>query len=145
LEFHCTPASLKVNPWEALDEMAGIFKEIEIEGQPATALFDTGATYTYVRSSLIPDVPATSVDPPVRVVLGGKAIEIRELCFVTGKIEGLGFIGDAVPVDDLGRANGHKLDVIIGALTMERWEIRLDPKNGELDLEGLRRREFIEY
>jgi hypothetical protein len=28
---------------------------------------------------------------------------------------------------------------------MERWEIRLDPKTGALDLEGLRRREFTEY
>jgi len=37
------------------------------------------------------------------------------------------------------------LDVIIGALTMERWEIRLDPQTGTLDLEGLRRREFTEF
>ena len=29
--------------------MARIVKAIEIEGQPAVALFDTGAVYTYVR------------------------------------------------------------------------------------------------
>ena len=29
--------------------------------------------------------------------------------------------------------------------TMERWEIKLDPKAGGLDLEGLRRREFTEF
>jgi hypothetical protein len=28
---------------------------------------------------------------------------------------------------------------------MEQWEIRLDPRTGELDLEGLRRREFTEF
>jgi hypothetical protein len=28
---------------------------------------------------------------------------------------------------------------------MEKWEIRLDPKKQELDLEGLRRREFTEF
>ncbi|MFQ6093499.1 MAG: hypothetical protein ACE5OR_12655 [bacterium] len=28
---------------------------------------------------------------------------------------------------------------------MEGWEIKLDPKTGELDLTGLRRREFIEH
>ena len=64
---------------------------------------------------------------------------------VEGKIEGLDFFADAIPVDDLGRADGHALDALIGAITMERWEIKLDPKSGQLDLEGLRRREFTEY
>lgn len=61
------------------------------------------------------------------------------------RIESLAFDTDAVPVRELGRADGHELDVIIGALTMERWEIRLDPQTGTLDLEGLRRREFTEF
>jgi len=109
------------------------------------ALFDTGAVYTYVRSSLVQNVPRMSLTQPVRVVLGGQGIEIRELCLFNGQIEGLNFSGDAVPVDDLGRVDGHELDAIIGALNMERWEIRLDPKSGTLDLEGLRRRELTEY
>jgi hypothetical protein len=83
--------------------------------------------------------------PPARVALGGKDIEIRELRFIQGKIEGLDFLADAVPLEDVGVADGHELDAIIGALTMERWEIRLDPKTGQLDLEGLRRREFTEF
>jgi len=32
--------------------MARTITTIEIEGQPALALFDTGALYTYVRSAL---------------------------------------------------------------------------------------------
>jgi len=28
---------------------------------------------------------------------------------------------------------------------MEKWEIRIDPKKQEVDLEGLRRREFTEF
>ncbi len=55
------------------------------------------------------------------------------------------FFTDAVPIDKLGRAHGHQLDALIGSLTMERWEIKLDPKAGVLDLEGLRRREFTEF
>jgi len=125
--------------------MARIIKTIEIEGQPAEALFDTGATYTYIRASLVANVPRKLVTQPVRVVLEGQNIEIRELCLFGGQIEGLDFFGDAVPVEDLGRADGHELDAIIGALTMERWEMRLDPKSGTLDLEGLRRRELTEY
>jgi hypothetical protein len=79
------------------------------------------------------------------VALGGKDIDIRELCLIEGKIEGLDFFTDAIPIDDIGLANGHELDALIGARTMEQWEIRLDPRTGELDLEGLRRREFTEF
>ena len=125
--------------------MGRIFKEIEIEGQPAMALFDSGATYTYVRSPLVSNAPRKSVARPVHVLLGGKDVEIRELCIVDGKIEGLDLFTDAVPLDEIGQADGHKLDAIIGATTMEHWEIKLDPKNLELDLEGLRRREFTEF
>jgi hypothetical protein len=125
--------------------MARIIKEIEIEGQRAVALFDTGAMYTYVREGLVKQTPRHPVVPPVRVMLGGQSLEIREQCFMNGKIDGLDFSTDTVPVADLGRADGHLLDAIIGARTLEQWEIKLDPKTGTLDLEGLRRREFTEY
>lgn len=125
--------------------MARIIKTIEIEGQPAVALFDTGAVFTYVREHLLTAVLRKPVTEPFRVGLGGKSFEVRELCLIGGRIEGLAFDTDAVPVADLGRADGHELDILIGALAMERWEIRLDPKSGALDLEGLRRREFIEF
>jgi len=125
--------------------MPRIIKSIEIEGHPATALFDSGATFTYIRSPLVAAAPRRSEPRPTHVVLGGQDIEIREFCLFQGRIEGLDFSGDAVPVDSIGRADGHELDAVIGALTMERWEIKLDPKARSLDLEGLRRREFTEY
>ncbi|MBM4045155.1 MAG: hypothetical protein FJ279_08575 [Planctomycetes bacterium] len=125
--------------------MSRIIKKIEIEGQPAWALFDTGAVYTYVRASLVQRSPGRPVSKPVRVALGGREIEIRELRLTEGKIEGLDFVAPSVPVTVLGRADGRELDAIVGSLTMEQWEIRLDPKAGTLDLEGLRRRELIEY
>ena len=81
----------------------------------------------------------------MRVVLGGQIIQIREQCLMNGKIEGLDFFADAVPVADLGRADGHALDAVIGATTLERWQIKIDPKTGTLELEGLRRPEFTEY
>jgi len=125
--------------------MARIIKTIEIEGQPAVALFDTGAVYTYVRSALVRGATGRVVARPARVALGGKDIEIRELRLIEGRIEGLDFFADAVPVDELGQADGYPLDAIVGAPTMEQWEIRLDPRTATLDLEGLRRREFTEY
>ena len=125
--------------------MARIIKTIEIEGQQAVALFDTGALYTYVRSNFVTKAPRSAVTRSVRVVLGGQTIEITNLCLFNGKIEGLDFFTDAVPVAELGAADGHNLDAVIGARTMEQWEIRLDPRIGALDLEGLKRREFTEF
>jgi hypothetical protein len=91
------------------------------------------------------DVPKRTVTKPYTVALGGKEIQVKELCVALGKIEGLEFDAEAVPLENIGRADGRELDAIIGALTMEKWEIRLDPKKQEIDLEGLRRREFTEF
>ena len=125
--------------------MARIIREIQIEGKPGIALFDTGSMHTYIRSQFLVDVPKRSITKPHRVALGGNQIEVRELCVALGEIEGLEFDAEAVPMDEIGRADGHELDAIIGALTMEKWEIKLDPRKQQLDLEGLRRREFTQF
>lgn len=125
--------------------MSRIIKQIEIEGQPAMALFDTGATLSYIRKELIAGVPKRTLRRPYRIGLGGETIEVREVCVAIGEIEGLELDIEAAPVEDLGRTDGHDLGAVIGALVMEKWEIRLDPKTGTLDLAGLRRREFTEF
>jgi len=114
--------------------MARIVKNIEVEGRQAVVLFDTGAILTYVREAFLSSAPRKPATEPSRVALGERSIKVRELCLVGGRIEGLAFDTDAAPVQELGRADGHKLDVIIGALTMERWEIKLDPRAGRLTL-----------
>ncbi len=130
-----------------LRSMARVIKTIEIEGQPAKALFDTGAFHTYVLRSYVERLPnrLVSVTAPYEVSLGGETFEVREQALINGKIEGLGFDTIVVPVEALGKANGHDLDAIIGAITMEAWEITVNPKDGTLGLEGLKRREFTEY
>lgn len=128
-----------------MSSMARVIKTIEIEGQPVKALFDTGAFHSYVLRQYLEDVPMRAVAKPYEVALGGETIEIHERALVNGKIEGLDFDTSVVPVDSLGKANGHDLDAIIGAITMEAWEITVDPRDGSLGLEGLKRREFTEY
>ena len=125
--------------------MCCVINTIEIEGQPVKARFDTGAFYSYVLRQYLESVPMRPVVKPYEVALGGETIKIRERALVNGKIEGLDFDTSVVPVDSLGKANGHDLDAIIGAITMEAWEITVNPKEGTLGLEGLRRREFTEY
>ncbi len=125
--------------------MSRVNKTIEIEGQPVKALFDTGAFHSYVLRRYLESVPMHSVAKPYEVALGGETIQIKERALINGKIEGLDFDTSVVPVESLGKANGHDLDAIIGAITMEAWEITVNPKDGSLGLEGLKRREFTEY
>lgn len=125
--------------------MSRVIKTIEIEGKPAVALFDSGAFHTYVVRKLLKSSPRLRVSRPFEVALGGRTVEVREQAMVNGKIEGLDFNTTVVPIDSLGKADGHKLDAIIGAITMEHWEITVNPKDGSLGLDGLRRREFTDY
>ena len=127
--------------------MSRVIKTIEIEGQPVKALFDTGAFHSYVLRRYLAGVPdrLVPVIKPYEVALGGETIKILERALVNGKIEGLDFDTSVVPVESLGKANGHKLDAIIGANTMNPWEINVNPKDGTLGLEGLKRRKFTEY
>lgn len=124
--------------------MARIIKEIEIEGDKLRALFDTGSMNTYITTRFAPKEREKTITP-FYVGLGGERRQIREVCILIGKIEGLDFSTDAYLIEDLGIIDGREVDAIIGARTMEGWEIRLDPKTGTLDLSGLRRREFTEY
>src|SRR5438876_477503 len=125
--------------------MTRVIKTIEIEGQPVKALFDTGAFHSYVLRQYLEGVPMRQVTKPYEVALGGETIRIRERALINGKIEGLDFDTSVVPVDSLGKANGHNLDAIIGTSTMNPWEITLNSSDGTLGLEALKRRTFIEY
>ncbi|MEW6609958.1 MAG: aspartyl protease family protein [bacterium] len=122
-----------------------IVKEIEIEGRKVNALFDTGSVHTYIIRDLLEGVPIRLLSEPYKVALGGRVIEVKEYCAVEGKMEGYAFDTKVVPIDKLGRVDGKEIDALIGALTMEEWEISVSPKDGTLDLSGLKRREFTEF
>jgi hypothetical protein len=124
-----------------------VIKTIEIEGKPAVALFDSGAFHSYVLKRYLKGKKKRLVEvaAPYEVSMGGKTFKVHHEAIINGKIEGLGFNTTVVPVDELGVADGHSLEAIIGAITMEHWEISVDPKNGSLGLDGLRRREFTDY
>jgi len=122
-----------------------IVKEIEVQGKTAAALFDTGSPHTYVALRLLENTPTQALRHPYKVALGGKTFEVKIHCSIQGAIDGLEFHTEAVPIEEIGNVDGKKLDVIVGALTMEEWEIIPNPKEGTLDLTGLKRREFTEF
>ena len=123
--------------------MARIVKEIEVAGRKLRALFDSGSLRSYIKAEFRP--PTSRKVTPITVGLGGKVRRLDERCDLTVTIDGLEFDMTAYAVDELGETEQGPLDAIVGALTMEEWYIKLDPRTGELDLSGLRKREFIEY
>jgi hypothetical protein len=61
--------------------MGRIVKQIEIEGQPATALFDTGANYTYVRADLGSKRTAKALRHLLLPLLwADRKLRLREVC-----------------------------------------------------------------
>jgi len=106
-------------------------------------LFDTGSLRSYIRAEFRP-LTSRRVSP-IRVGLGGTVRRLDERCDLTARIDGLEFDMIAYVVEELGETEHGRLDAIVGALTMEEWYIKLDPQRGELDLSGLRKREFTEY
>ena len=46
-------------------------------------------------------------------------ITVTEECILKSEIEGLEFTVRAIPVDRLGRIDGHEVGMIIGATAME--------------------------
>lgn len=123
--------------------MTRIVKEISVDGHTLRALFDTGSLRSYVRAEFRP--PATRKVSPITVGLGGSVRQLDERSDFTAKIDDLEFDMTAYIVEELGETEHGRLDALVGALTMEEWYIKLDPQRGELDLSGLRRREFTEY
>ncbi|NVM30411.1 MAG: hypothetical protein HWN65_16310 [Candidatus Helarchaeota archaeon] len=131
-------------------KMGRIIKTITIKKDPASqgnevaAVFDTGAERSYVKRSVLPlgvhCIPIVSFTSG----LGGARREIREVCPLNGEIQGLPFNINAHPVEDIGIIDGEDIGVLVGATTMEQWDIKVHPKDQTLDLTGLRRREFIE-
>ncbi|MCL0095583.1 hypothetical protein M1O52_03560 [Dehalococcoidia bacterium] len=79
---------------------------------------------------------ALSVLPPAPLEFkASSSIELDERCGLTAAIDGLELDLTAYAVNKPGKSQGP-LDSIIGALTMEEWYIKLDPRTGDLDFRG---------
>ena len=124
--------------------MARIIKEVVIEDHKLTALFDTGSARNYVLKKVAEKAPRIKIKPYM-VGIGGKTVTVHEECILRGEIEGPEFTLKAALLDEIGTIDGHEIGAIVGATAMEEWEIRIDMVKAELDLSGLRRRDFIEY
>jgi hypothetical protein len=126
--------------------MGRIKRDIEIDGRQCWTLFDSGARNSYIARRAVGNLNNSSLKnpaPPIR--LGGGQHTIREICDVEALIDGHPCFFQACVLDEIGHdEDGREIDLLFGALAMQKWSIRLDLKNERLDLSHFTT-EFLEF
>jgi hypothetical protein len=108
-------------------------------------LFDTGAVHNYVTRKAARGLSINRLPKPFTVGIGGETRSIHEACFIYGELQGKRLFCWGLVVEELGLdEQDEEIDMLFGAVEMQRWNIRIDPGGERLDLSGFRD-EFIEY
>ena len=124
--------------------------EIEIEGKKLNAVLDTGSRRSYIRKEWAKSLPQVPVEP-FGVMLGGKTFTFKEARVVTGFVKDTSqrryrFAEFLFEVEDIGEENGRRIDVLLGAGTLEDWGTVIDESvtPPEVDYRILRKGELVE-
>lgn len=125
--------------------MGRIRLSIDVEGHDCWTLFDSGARNSYITKS----AAAGSIVIPLKesraFALGGKAHKIDAACFIQARVEGHPVEFDANVIDEIGKdEEGRPIDVLFGALAMQKWGIKLDVPAEKLDLTHFAH-DFVEF
>ncbi len=125
--------------------MGRIKKYIDIGKDKYWTLFDTGARNTYITPKVASKLPSFDLSEPNPVSLGGKVHNVVRYSNLDCKVEGYNVLTHARVLDEIGiDENGQKIEVLIGALAMQEWGIRLNPEAEELDMSHYPK-EFVEF
>ncbi len=125
--------------------MGRVKDEIAINGHKWWALFDSGARNTYVTPAVAKANIRTKLKNVYEVHLGGQAHRFRESVIFEGTIHGKPIFTDAFVIDELGKdEKGKPIDVLFGALAMQKWGIELNLKQEKLDMTHYSK-EFLEF
>jgi hypothetical protein len=125
--------------------MGRIYDTISSNSKSLHALFDTGAVHNYVTRKAARGLSINRLPEPFTVGIGGETRSIHEACFIYGELQGKRLFCWGLVVEELGLdEQDEEIDMLFGAVEMQRWNIRIDPRGERLDLSGFRE-EFIEY
>ncbi len=92
----------------------------------AKALYDTGASLSLIRRDLAEKVGApVRLPEPMRFEMGrvGEFLEVRDQIALTFAVSGIPLLDSFLVADDLSE------EAIVGARTMQKWGIQLDPEH----------------
>ena len=125
--------------------MGRIYEPIVVRGVPRNCLFDSGARNTYITAEVAKRLPRWKISPAYRSGLGGRVRRITQASALVGTLRGHQLDTEAYIVRDLGRdEKGRPIEIIFGALAMQKWCIELIPKDERLDMSHFPK-EFVEF
>ena len=125
--------------------MGRVKANVLIDGRNYWALFDGGAVNTYVVEDVAEHLPTFELEKPEPVSLGGEVHKVTKECRLVCLVEGFPVRTHARVLKEIGKdEEGKRIEVLIGALTMEEWRIIPIPKGQKLDLTHYPK-EFVEY
>ena len=125
--------------------MARVRTQAVVAGRPCWCLFDTGARNTYVVQDIASLLPSIELDKPEPVAFGGRTYQVMRECHLTCLVDGLPVRTHARILEDIGAdEEGKKIEILIGALTMQEWGMRPIPDEERLDMTHYPK-EFIEF
>lgn len=92
----------------------------------AEALYDAGASLSFIRRDLAEQVGVPVRLPrPMRFEMGrvGEFLEVRDQIALTFAVSDISLLDSFLVADDLSE------EAIVGARTMQKWGIQLDPEH----------------
>ncbi len=125
--------------------MGRIRSEIDVRGRKCWTLFDSGARNSYIVRNAAGGLDLQKLPEPRITALGGRSHEIDEVCLVFANVEGHPVEFHANVVAEIGSdEDGHAIEILFGALAMQLWNIKLDPRAERLDLSHISTN-FVEF
>lgn len=125
--------------------MGRIKKMIEVDGQNCWTIFDTGARNNYIIKDIANNLTKIELKKGQFVNLGGKTHTVFQECVMNSIIEEKSVLGLARILDEIGiDEEGRKIEVLIGALTMQEWGIIPVPEKETIDMTHYPK-EFVEF
>lgn len=125
--------------------MGRVRGDVLVAGQRFWALFDSGARNTYVVEEVASLLLTFPVARPQPAALGGRVHRVEQGCILSCEVEGLFVEVEAWVLPEIGTdEQGERIEILFGALAMQKWGIALIPQEERLDMTHYSR-EFIEF
>jgi hypothetical protein len=125
--------------------MAYVKKNIKVNGLDCWTLFDAGSKNTYILKDVAGLLLQKRLENSRPIALGRKIHQVTRGRYLVAIVEGYPVEIDAYIIDEIGYdEDGKRIDIIFGALTMQKRGIRVISDEERLDMNRYPK-EFIEF